>query len=129
MINSPKSAIAEAFRAIRTNIQYLDSEKDKKIICVTSSISGEGNHSHEFSFSFCFVGSKTLLIGADMRKPKIFTDFQLTNDKGLSNYLSNQAKKEDIIQKSEIENLDIILRGQHLRTPELRQKVDAVFFR
>ena len=113
MINSPKSAIAEAFRAIRTNIQYLDSEKDKKIICVTSSISGEGKTycSMNLASVFALSGSKTLLIGADMRKPKIFTDFQLTNDKGLSNYLSNQAKKEDIIQKSEIENLDIILSG------------------
>ena len=113
MINSPKSAIAEAFRAIRTNIQYLDSEKNKKIICVTSSISGEGKTycSMNLASVFALSGSKTLLIGADMRKPKIFTDFQLTNDKGLSNYLSNQAKKEDIIQKSEIENLDIILSG------------------
>ena len=95
MINSPKSAIAEAFRAIRTNIQYLDSEKDKKIICVTSSISGEGKTycSMNLASVFALSGSKTLLIGADMRKPKIFTDFQLTNDKGLSNYLSNQAKK------------------------------------
>ena len=60
---------------------------------------------------FALSGSKTLLIGADMRKPKIFTDFQLPNDKGLSNYLSNQNNKEEIIQKSDIENLDVILSG------------------
>ena len=103
MINNPKSAIAEAFRAIRTNIQYLDSEKDKKIICVTSSISGEGKTycSMNLASVFALSGSKTLLIGADMRKPKIFTDFQLSNDKGLSNYLSNQAKRK-ILFKSQI---------------------------
>ena len=60
---------------------------------------------------FALSGSKTLLVGADMRKPKIFSDFQLPNDKGLSNYLSNQVKKEDIIQTSGIENLDVILSG------------------
>ena len=42
VLNNPKSAISEGFRAIRTNIQYLNSEKNKKIISVTSSISGEG---------------------------------------------------------------------------------------
>ena len=111
VLNNPKSAISEAFRAIRTNIQYLSSEKDKKIISITSSISGEGKTycSMNLASVFALSGCKTLLVGADMRKPKIFSDFQLPNDKGLSNYLSNQIKKEDIIQASDIENLDVIL--------------------
>ncbi len=113
VLNNPKSAISESFRAIRTNIQYLNSDKKKKIISITSSISGEGKTycSMNLASVFALSGSKTLLIGADMRKPKIFSDFQLPNDKGLSNYLSNQIKKKEIIQKSNIENLDIILSG------------------
>ena len=46
-----------------------------------------------------------------MRKPKIFNDFNLPNDKGLSSYLSNQNTKDEVIQKTEFENLDIILSG------------------
>jgi capsular exopolysaccharide synthesis family protein len=112
-INSPKSAIAESFRAIRTNIQYLASEKTEKVICLTSSVSGEGKTfiSMNLSSIISLTGEKTILIGADMRKPKIFDDFNLENTVGLSSYLSNQKTKEEIINKTQFENLDIILSG------------------
>jgi capsular exopolysaccharide synthesis family protein len=112
-INSPKSAIAESFRAIRTNIQYLASEKTEKVICLTSSVSGEGKTfiSINLSSIISLTGEKTILIGADMRKPKIFDDFNLENTVGLSSYLSNQKTKEEIINKTQFENLDIILSG------------------
>ncbi len=112
-INSPKSAIAESFRAIRTNIQYLASEKTEKVICLTSSVSSEGKTfiSMNLSSIISLTGEKTILIGADMRKPKIFDDFNLENTVGLSSYLSNQKTKEEIINKTQFENLDIILSG------------------
>lgn len=112
-INSPKSAIAESFRAVRTNIQYLASDKDEKVICLTSSVSGEGKTFIAMNLSsiISLTGEKTILIGADMRKPKIFDDFNLENNIGLSSYLSNQKSKEEIINKTQFENLDIILSG------------------
>tara|TARA_Y100000813_G_scaffold56541_1_gene39705 strand:+ start:1658 stop:4078 length:2421 start_codon:yes stop_codon:yes gene_type:complete len=112
-INSPKSGIAEAFRSIRTNIQYLASDKSQKVICITSSIGGEGKTFVAMNLAsiFSITQGKTILIGADMRKPKIFNDFKLTNDIGLSSYLSSQNSKEEVIQNTEYENLDIILSG------------------
>ena len=112
-INSPKSAIAESFRSIRTNIQYLASDKKEKVICITSSVGGEGKTFVAMNLAsiFSITRGKTILIGADMRKPKIFNDFNLSNDKGLSSYLSNQITKDEVIQKTEFENLDIILSG------------------
>ena len=112
-INSPKSAIAESFRSIRTNIQYLASDKIEKVICITSSIGGEGKTFVAMNLAsiFSITRGKTILIGADMRKPKIFNDFNLSNDVGLSSYLSNQNTKDEVIQKTEFENLDIILSG------------------
>ena len=112
-INSPKSGIAEAFRSIRTNIQYLASDKSQKVICITSSIGGEGKTFVAMNLAsiFSITQGKTILIGADMRKPKIFNDFKLANDIGLSSYLSNQNSKEEVIQNTEYENLDIILSG------------------
>ena len=112
-INSPKSSIAESFRSVRTNIQYLASDKKEKVICITSSVGGEGKTFVAMNLAsiFSITRGKTILIGADMRKPKIFNDFNLSNDKGLSSYLSNQNTKDEVIQKTEFENLDIILSG------------------
>ena len=111
--NSPKSGIAESFRSIRTNIQYLASDKKEKVIGITSSVGGEGKTFVAMNLAsiFSITGGKTILIGADMRKPKIFNDFNLSNDRGLSSYLSNQNTKEEVIQKTNFENLDIILSG------------------
>ena len=112
-LNSPKSVIAESFRSIRTNIQYLASSKKEKVICITSSVAGEGKTFVAMNLASIFSISrgKTILIGGDMRKPKIFNDFNLSNDKGLSSYLSNQNTKHEVIQKTDFENLDIILSG------------------
>ena len=54
---------------------------------------------------------KTLLIGADLRKPKIFDDFDLKNEVGLSNYLARTVSKEEIVQPTKIKNLDVITGG------------------
>ena len=111
--NSPKSGIAESFRSIRTNIQYLAPDKKEKVICITSSIGGEGKTFIAMNLAsiFSVTGGKTILIGADMRKPKIFNDFDIQNNVGLSSFLSNQCTTEEIIKKTEFENLDIILSG------------------
>lgn len=113
VLNSPKSIISEGFRAIRTGIQYMSANKEQKIISLTSSISSEGKTfcSMNLASVFALSGAPTLLIGADLRKPKIFDDFMLSNDSGLSSYLINQSTQEEIIQSTKIENLDIILSG------------------
>ena len=102
--NSPKSGIAESFRSIRTNIQYIASEKKEKVICITSSIGGEGKTFIAMNLAsiFSITGGKTLLIGADMRKPKIFNDFNISNDIGLSSFLSNQKYKRRNHSKNRI---------------------------
>ena len=112
-VSSPKSGIAESFRSIRTNIQYLASDKKEKVICITSSVGGEGKTFVAMNLAsiFSITGGKTILIGADMRKPKIFNDFNLPNNIGLSSYLSNQNSKDEVIQKTNFENLDILLSG------------------
>jgi tyrosine-protein kinase Etk/Wzc len=111
--NHPKSQISEAFRNLRSNISYLGGKEDKKIIMVTSTVSGEGKTfvSMNLSSVMAIGGYRTLLIGVDLRKPKIFQDFKLDNSFGLTNYLIGKATKEAIIQKSELQNLDIITAG------------------
>ena len=92
--NKPKSIISESFRAIRSNIQFMfkDSNTNSKTIVLTSSIGGEGKTmiSVNIATVFALSGKKTVLIGLDLRKPKIFDDFGLPNDTGVVNYLINQ---------------------------------------
>jgi len=111
--NASKSIIAESFRALRTNIQYLAADKEKKVITVTSSIGGEGKTFTTMNLAaiFALSGHKTILIGGDLRKPKLHEDFKVDTSKGLSSYLINKSELAAIIDKTEIDTLDVIASG------------------
>ncbi len=110
---NPKSAVSESFRSVRSNLQFFTSNKEKKVFVLTSAISGEGKTfcAINLSIVFSLSGKNTLLIGADLRRPKIFEDFDLKNKIGLSNYLAHSATKADIIQQTSIPNLHVISAG------------------
>ena len=113
----PKSAVAESFRAIRSSLQFIyKNQKDangSKTLMFTSSISGEGKTfcSINTATVYALSGKKTVIVGLDLRKPKIFDDFDVKNDIGAVNYLINDGNLEDITRKTHIPNLDIILSG------------------
>jgi tyrosine-protein kinase Etk/Wzc len=111
--NASKSIIAESFRALRTNIQYLAADKEKKVITVTSSVGGEGKTFTTMNLAaiFALSGHKTILIGGDLRKPKLHEDFKVDTSKGLSSYLINKSELAEIIDKTEIDTLDVIASG------------------
>ncbi len=113
VLTRPKSALAESFRALRTNLQYKLKEKNQKVIVVTSTISGEGKTfaAENLAVIIAMSGKKTLLASFDLRKPKIHRDFHFDNDTGLSSYLSNQHSYEEMIRKSNIDNLYIATSG------------------
>lgn len=109
----PKSPVAESFRSLRTNLQFMTVGKEKNVIAVTSSISGEGKTFTSINMANVFSISKksTIIIGCDLRRPKIFGDFELSNENGLSKYLIGQCTLEQIIQKTKIQHLDLISAG------------------
>ncbi len=113
VITFPKSPISESFRAIRTNLQYILKTKSKKIIAVTSSISGEGKSfvSMNLACVLSIAERKTLLVGLDLRKPKLQDDFNYNNEKGISSFLVERANYNEVIQKTTIPNLYIALSG------------------
>ena len=84
-----------------------------KTVLVTSSVSGEGKTFCSINIASVFALSqkKTVLVGLDLRKPKIFGDFDLDNDKGVVNYLIQDQDLKGIIQKTKLEYLDIITSG------------------
>ena len=114
VLEEPKSSISEAFRSIRANLRFLfDEEQKSKVILVTSSISGEGKTyvSINIASVLGLSGKKAVLLGMDLRKPKIFGDFKINNKNGISNYLTGQVELEDIINHTSIPGLDVITSG------------------
>jgi len=108
-----KSIIAESFRSLRTNIQYLAAEKERKVITITSSIGGEGKTFTAMNLAaiFALAGYKTILIGGDLRKPRLHEDFNVDQSRGLSSYLINKSSINEIIDKTDIDQLEVIGSG------------------
>lgn len=109
----PKSAVAEAFRSIRTNLQYLSSESSSKVVVVTSTISGEGKTFFSVNMAAILAMSdkKVLLMGLDLRKPKIHEDFDVPSEAGISKILIGKASAEEVTFKTKIANLDVLPSG------------------
>jgi len=111
--DNPKSIIAESFRALRTNLQFMLTEPNHKVICIQSTSPGEGK-----SFISLNLGSilamnnkKVLLIGADMRKPKLHKVFNTNNEHGLSTYLIGYDTIEQAIFPTTVNNLSLMPSG------------------
>src|SRR5690606_19732362 len=79
VLNVQRSAIAEAFRSLRTNITFIIPKEKQLTIAVTSTIAGEGKtfSSINLASAYSLNGKKTILIGCDLHKPKVFDDFNL----------------------------------------------------
>ena len=118
---NPKSPIAEMFRTLRTNIQFMNSKKELRTILVTSTMPGEGKSwvSANLAITFAQTGKRVCIIDADMRKGRMANLFQTDLIPGLSNYLSgidNRGKDDEMdiikhIKPTEIDNLFLIPAG------------------
>jgi tyrosine-protein kinase Etk/Wzc len=107
VVDKPGSTLSESFRSIRTSLKYFTPENQSVVIAVTSTISGEGKTfvAANLATIISMLGRKTLLVGLDLRKPRIHKIFKMQNDKGMSTYLSGNSTYEEIIQKTSVENL------------------------
>jgi tyrosine-protein kinase Etk/Wzc len=136
VFGSGKSGIAEGFRSLRSNIRFLVPKDKQLTLMITSTISGEGKTFCAMNLAsvYSLTGKKTILIGCDMRKPKIFEDFGLKNDIGLSTYLSGEVEDiSRVIKHSGYENLDLIISGpippnpaELLFSPNFEQLIDEL---
>ena len=116
VFDKPKSALSEAFRTIRSSLQFLYKKQQvsgSKTLMITSSISGEGKTFCSINIATVFALSekKTVIIGLDLRKPRLADEFGLKNQIGVVNYLIKQNSLADIINSTQIPNLDVILSG------------------
>jgi len=101
MSNNSRTAVAEQFRALRTSLSYIGLNGDRKILLITSSISGEGKSfiSVNLAMSLSLAGKKVALLEFDLRKPMISKMLHMRADPGISNYLVGKASLQDILQK------------------------------
>lgn len=104
---------AEAFRQLRTALQFVNVDEPVKVIVVTSSTAAEGKSltSANLALAFAEAGSRVLLIEADLRRPKVCDYLGLDRSIGLSNVLAGQAKLDDACQEFGRNNLMVLASG------------------
>ncbi len=116
----PKSPVSEVFRTLRTNIQFMSTNKKLQTLLITSTFPDEGKSliASNLAITFAQAGNKVILIDADMRKGRQFKIFDVLPKPGLSNYLSgidvqnpNDISISEYVQKTNIENLLIMTAG------------------
>lgn len=111
--------MAETFRAIRTNLNFILNDPTKKVVLFTSTTSGEGKTfiSSNLAMSLALLGKKVILCGLDIRKPRLVDLFKLTDKKhGITTYLAGDADDKELlfsqILKSGVnDNLDLLPAG------------------
>ncbi len=111
---NPKSPLSESLRSIRTNLEFmLGSRKQKRILSVTSTISGEGKTFVAVNLGgvIAMSGIKTVILDLDMRKPKVNLAFGVDNDKGMSTILIGKHSVSDCVHHSAIDGYDFIAAG------------------
>lgn len=103
--------IAEQFRIIRTNLQYVLPSQDKAVILVTSSTSGEGKSfiSTNIAMALALTGKKTAILELDIRKPKVMSGLGMAKKSGITNYIIGKAEFHELpVKVPNVENLWVI---------------------
>ena len=113
IFSNPKSTITESFRNLRANMSFLSPRQNRLVVAISSSISGEGKTfcSINLASIYAISDKKCILVGLDLRKPRIADDFNLVNDMGVSTYLSSDKDWKTMIKPSTNSNLDVLLSG------------------
>ncbi len=143
----PKSPVSEVFRALRTNLQYLNKNDGAQTILLTSTMQGEGKSfvAANLAVTFAQAGKDVLIIDTDMRRPRQNKIFDADLYPGLSNYLSgvniyrssHEVKLKECIYKTKIDNLSLLPAGnippnpsellQSEKLPELIKELKGMF--
>ena len=110
---SPKSPTSEAYRTLRTNIQFSNIDEDIKSIVFTSSGPAEGKSTTAVNLAVTMaqVGKRVLILDADLRKPTVHKFFNKFNSSGLTTIVVEGNDYKELVQDTDIENLEILTTG------------------
>ncbi|MDF1560990.1 MAG: polysaccharide biosynthesis tyrosine autokinase [Bacteroidales bacterium] len=103
----PGSTLAESFRAVRTSLAFYTGQTKCPVIVVSSPVSGEGKTfvSVNLATIISMMNKKVLIVGLDLRKPRVHAILKAGNGHGMSQYLSGSATFEEVIVPTEIDSL------------------------
>lgn len=135
MVNkTTRSMVAEQFRIVRSNLQYIIGKADKFTLLITSSYSGEGKSfvSTNIGAVLALAGKKTVILEFDIRKPKVLSGLEMSKRPGITNYLVGKSEnlQELISQVPDQENLYVLACGPIPPNPSellLGARVDEMF--
>lgn len=110
---APKSSFAEGIKALRTNLMFMSPDNPPRLLLVTSPGPGEGKTvaSTNMAIAMAQSGLRTLLIDADMRRPRVHKAMGVENMEGFSSLLTGELKLAEAARPTEIENLDLLTCG------------------
>jgi capsular exopolysaccharide synthesis family protein len=113
MVTEPKSPISESFRALRTNIQYVNYEQQLKTLMITSAGPGEGKTFVLVNLAVALseAGHRIIVICSDMRRPAVHQFFHLSNLEGLSTVLVGKKSMRECLKSSGKRNLKVLPSG------------------
>lgn len=105
--------VDEAYRAIRTNLQFLPKHDSSNIISITSSVSGEGKTTISANLAKILsqADKKIVVLDLDLRKSSLHNEFDIPNTIGISNYLTSQNSLEEITNHIKDTNIDVLTTG------------------
>ena len=106
-------SFSEAFKTVRTNVLFSSAEEGLRTLVVTSAGPGEGKSicSANIAIALAQTGLRVLLVDADMRRPRVHEIFEASEEPGLSNLLTGNAKASEVIQKSRVAGLWLMSAG------------------
>lgn len=109
----PKSPISEAYRVLRTNLQFTGVDTPLQCVVITSSGPSEGKSTTvaNLAVTFAHSGSRVLILDADLRKPRIHKMFNLANKTGATNAILDPDNVGEYIQNSIVDGLHILTSG------------------
>lgn len=112
-VDNPVSVHAEAYRTLRTNVQWSSVDHPLRTLLVTSAEQGAGKSTTAVNLAaaFALMGKKTVIVDADMRRPAQHCYFNKTNRAGLSNLLKGQFTLRQTVQETHIEGLSLLPSG------------------
>ena len=109
----PKSAAAEAFRTLRTNIQFAGLDQPCRSVVITSATAGEGKTTAVANFGLVAAqaGSRVCLVDSDLRRPALHRLFALDNSRGLTTALVQDLPFAEVAQPTRVPNLSVLTSG------------------
>jgi len=143
-VANPRSPVAEAYRILRTNIQFSSLDKPLRTLLVTSASPEEGKSTTlaNLAVTFAQAGNEVVVVDSDLRRPSLHKLFDLPNERGLTTFILEDPDREPPVQATEVERLRVLTSGPLPHNPSellgsqrmeraiaaLRERADLVLF-